>query len=206
MDEKRFLELFPEVQQEKDKRSTEEKEKQQAFFAHMKQQIKPQRVWQAAQAEDKKAYQRRQPVWMAYVTAAVCLLVVLLLPNISSFWGVSDEKLSDEQLPQTISAADDQNDENAAAARTRNRAKERMVSMYLCYTTQAGEILWYQLVDTSGEVVDKLELLGTACVFSSKTASAEDGEEVLVYGNKEDISYLLVQNQEVYDVYEHMES
>lgn len=105
MNEKRFSELFPEVEERENGRKREE-EKQREFFAHMKRQLKPKKEWKLPKEEELvKWKQNRWKKLTAYsATAAACLLLAVLLPNLPVLLKISDQDISRSGEKETSTA------------------------------------------------------------------------------------------------------
>lgn len=89
MDEKRFSELFPEVEKDQGE------EKQREFFAHMKRQLKPEKEWKLPGAAELAKRKKKRWKLTAYsATAAACLLLAILLPNLPVLLKISEQDTS----------------------------------------------------------------------------------------------------------------
>lgn len=92
MDEKHFRELFPEIGEKDDK---EEEKRRKEFFTHMKMQLQPKTPWKLPEAaeitlREKKRKRRKMTVYSA--TAAACLILAIILPNLPGLLKLSEQK------------------------------------------------------------------------------------------------------------------
>jgi uncharacterized membrane protein YdfJ with MMPL/SSD domain len=107
VDEKRFLELFPEPEENK-------KEESKAFFRHIKQQIKPEQCWQPKQKKavlSIKKYRKRKMTVIYGATAAACLVLAVVLPNLPKFLEMSGAGTEDTVNNSLHEAAEGEFDE-----------------------------------------------------------------------------------------------
>lgn len=126
VNEERFLELFPEIdkdgiwkkeesREEKSQKKMEDKQKnrkqREEFFEHIKAQMKPDKQWELlGNAEllkykiKLKKYQNfgiTKKIMVYTATAAACLILVIVLPNLSNFLKMSDQQDQDVLKKET---------------------------------------------------------------------------------------------------------
>lgn len=123
MDEKRFSELFPEVEKDQGE------EKQREFFAHMKRQLKPGKEWKLPGAAELAKRKKKQWKLTAYsATAAACLLLAILLPNLPVLLKISDEDMFRSGKKETSMAGFSESEQDTGVV-TEDTSGERQPRM-----------------------------------------------------------------------------
>ncbi len=150
VDNKRFMELFPELKEntryeekqviwkngekEKNKKiereqKKEEEVKRKEFFDHMKMQLRPERSWELSEAWKQKIWKKKKgkrKLLMYSATAAACLILVIVLPNLSELLKMSEQ----EEMSKHENVAfvlEDHSDENKEENVLDNGNKEKEV-------------------------------------------------------------------------------
>lgn len=128
MDEKRFSELFPEVEKDRGEDPEEEK-KQREFFAHMKRQLKPGKEWKLPGAAELAKRKKKRWKLTAYsATAAACLLLAILLPNLPVLLKISDEDMFRSGKKETSMAGFSESEQDTGVV-TEDTSGERQSRM-----------------------------------------------------------------------------
>lgn len=123
MDEKRFSELFPKVEKDQGE------EKQREFFAHMKRQLKPEKEWKLPGAAELAKRKKKQWKLTAYsATAAACLLLAILLPNLPVLLKISDEDMFRSGKKETSMAGFSESEQDTGVV-TEDTSGERQPRM-----------------------------------------------------------------------------
>lgn len=149
VDNKRFMELFPELKEnteykekqmisknmEKEEnekieqeRKKEEEGKRKEFFDHIKMQLRPERSWELSEAWKQKIWKKKKgkrKLLMYSATAAACLILVIVLPNLSELLKMSEqEEISKHENVALILEDDSDKNKEEAVFDDENKEKE----------------------------------------------------------------------------------
>ena len=90
--EREFKEKNKKIEREQKK---EEEVKRKEFFDHMKMQLRPERSWELSEAWKQKIWKKKKgkrKLLMYSATAAACLILVIVLPNLSELLKMSEQE------------------------------------------------------------------------------------------------------------------